>query len=88
MKSRTTGPPWTSEEKRKIKLHLVQLSRIVPALTVFMLPFGSLLLPFLAEVLDRRKLPRGAEIGQRQIEVENKGKQVQAKAETERKIIN
>ncbi|MEW5744345.1 MAG: hypothetical protein AB1805_02715 [Nitrospirota bacterium] len=58
MKPRNTGLPWTLDEKLRIKMHLFKLSRVVPALIVFLLPFGSLLLPFLAEVLDRRKSRR------------------------------
>lgn len=63
MKSRNTGRPWTFEEKLKIKLHLFKLSLLIPALIVFLLPFGSLMLPLLAEVLDRRKSVRPREAG-------------------------
>ncbi|MFZ5996432.1 MAG: hypothetical protein ACOYW7_02970 [Nitrospirota bacterium] len=69
MKNRNTGKPWTAEEKLKIKLHLLKISLIVPVLIIFLLPFGSLLLPFLAEVLDRRRLPRGTRIAQKQVEI-------------------
>ncbi len=55
MKHRNTGQKWTREEKKEIKMHLKNISRVVPALAIFLLPGGSLLLPFLLEVLDRRK---------------------------------
>ncbi len=55
MKSRNTGEPWTLEEKRRLKKHFKNLSWTIPALIIFFLPGGSLLLPFLAEILDRRK---------------------------------
>lgn len=55
MKRRNTGAKWTGEEISQIKAYLKHLSRSVPVLVVFLLPFGSLLLPVLAELLDRRK---------------------------------
>ncbi|MEW6740968.1 MAG: hypothetical protein ACOYU2_08885 [Nitrospirota bacterium] len=55
MKHRNTGQEWTKEEKKKIKVHLKNISKVVPAVVIFLIPGGSLLLPFLAEVLDRRK---------------------------------
>lgn len=55
MKHRNTGQEWTQEEKREIKMHLKNISRVVPAVLIFLIPGGSLLLPFLAEVLDRRQ---------------------------------
>ena len=54
MKRRNTGIKLTREEIRMIKSHVKHLSLYVPALAIFILPFGSLLLPILAEVLDRR----------------------------------
>lgn len=54
MKHRNTGEKWTVEEKKEIVIHLKNISKAVPALIIFALPFGSLLLPFLAEALDRR----------------------------------
>ena len=60
MKSRNTGEKWTREEKKKIKTHLKSISKIVPVIIIFLLPGGSLLLPILAEVLDRRKMRRPA----------------------------
>lgn len=55
MKYRNTGQKWTREEKKKIKMHVKNISKVVPVLLIFLLPGGSLLLPFLSEVLDRRK---------------------------------
>ena len=54
MKQRNTGVKWTREEKTQLKSNLKHLSLYVPVLIVFALPFGSLLLPVLTEVLDRR----------------------------------
>lgn len=58
MKNRNTGEPWTREEVRQIRVHLKQLSKMVPVILVFLLPGGAFLLPLLAEVLDRRKQSR------------------------------
>ncbi len=58
MKVRNTDQPWTKEEKKEIKRHLRNLSKMVPVVAVFILPGGMLLLPFLAEILDRRKKKR------------------------------
>ncbi|MFO0752692.1 MAG: hypothetical protein U0411_05140 [Thermodesulfovibrionales bacterium] len=58
MKPRNTHVPWTAEEMQEIRRHLRTLSRVIPALLIFLLPGGSLLLPFLAEVLDRRTIKR------------------------------
>lgn len=55
MKNRNTGEKWTKEEKREIKNHLKIISKLIPIIIVFLLPGGSLFLPFLAELLDRRK---------------------------------
>ena len=60
MKRRNTGVPWTGAETARLRRYLWRLSLYVPVLAVFLLPFGSLLLPVLAEVLDRRKKPRAA----------------------------
>jgi len=55
MKNRNTGEKWTRDEIREIRVHLKHLAMLVPALIIFLLPGGSVLLPLLAEVLDRRK---------------------------------
>jgi hypothetical protein len=58
MKIRNTDEKWTREERREIKRHLKNVAKIVPAVAIFSLPGGSLLLPVLAEALDRRKTRR------------------------------
>ncbi len=58
MKNRNTGEKWTWEEKKEIKKHLRNISKIVPVILIFLLPGGSVLLPILAAVLDRRKTIR------------------------------
>jgi len=58
MKIRNTDEKWTREEKKEIKRHLKNIAKIIPAVALFSLPGGSLLLPILAEVLDRRKVRR------------------------------
>ena len=55
MKNRNTGQKWTKEEIREIKVHLKDISKMVPVIIVFLLPGGTLMLPLLAEVLDRRR---------------------------------
>lgn len=55
MKNRNTGEKWTQEELRQIRVYLRGTSKMVPVILVFLLPGGALLLPLLAEVLDRRK---------------------------------
>jgi len=58
MKRRNTGVEWTEEEINRLKSHVKHLSLYVPVLVVFVLPFVSLLLPVLAETLDRREKRR------------------------------
>jgi len=55
MKNRNTGEKWTREEIREIRAHLKHIAMLVPALIIFLFPGGSLLLPLLADALDRRK---------------------------------
>jgi hypothetical protein len=54
MKPRNGGE-WVPEDKEALRRHLKRLARTLPALGVFALPGGSLLLPLLAIFLDRRK---------------------------------
>jgi hypothetical protein len=61
MKTRNTDEKWTREEKKEIKTHLKNIAKIIPAVAIFSLPGGSLLLPILAEALDRRKTRRPLE---------------------------
>ena len=58
MKHRNTGEHWTREETADLKLHVKRLSLRVPVLIMIALPFGLVLLPILAEILDRRKKSR------------------------------
>jgi len=58
MKHRNTNLKWTAEEIHQLKSHLIHLSLYVPALTIFAMPGGALLLPILAEVMDRRERSR------------------------------
>ncbi len=58
MKTRNTDEKWTREERTEIKGHLKNIAKIIPAVVIFVLPGGSLLLPVLAEALDRRKTRR------------------------------
>lgn len=58
MKNRNTGERWTKDEVKQLRRHFLRLAMLVPALIVFLLPLGSVMLPVLAEVLDRRKVPR------------------------------
>jgi hypothetical protein len=55
MKQRNTGNNWTAEDIRMIKSHLMRLALYIPVLIIFLLPFGSFLLPVLAEIIDRRE---------------------------------
>jgi hypothetical protein len=61
-KERNTDSEWTKEEREEIKTYLKRLSAYVPVIVLFLLPGGSLLLPFLAEILDRRKQRRNPAI--------------------------
>lgn len=54
MKQRN-GAPLTAEEWVLLRAHLRKLAAGIPALVVFSLPGGSILLPALAWLLDRRK---------------------------------
>jgi hypothetical protein len=58
MKIRNRDEKWTREEKKEIMRHLKNIAKIIPVVAILSLPGGSLLLPILAEVLDRRKTRR------------------------------
>jgi hypothetical protein len=62
MKQRNTGEKWTPEERKEIKRQLKILAMYIPILLIFLLPGGSILLPFLAEVMDRRKVSRRPQV--------------------------
>jgi hypothetical protein len=55
MKQRNTGVGWTKTEKIQLKRYLARLALYVPVLIIFLLPGGFVLIPLLAEVLDRRR---------------------------------
>ena len=55
MKRCNTGQKWTADGIMEMKSHLRMLSKVIPAVGVFLLPGGGLLLPFFVEILDRRK---------------------------------
>ena len=55
MRPRNTGEKWTTDQVMEIKSDLRILSKGIPALAVFLLPGGSLLLPLFVAILDRRK---------------------------------
>ncbi|HQF07418.1 MAG TPA: LETM1 domain-containing protein [Spirochaetota bacterium] len=58
MKQVNTDEKWTKDEKAELKRHLKHLSMYIPVLIIFCLPFGMLLIPILAETLDRRSSRR------------------------------
>lgn len=58
MKYRNTGIEWTQEETHDLKSYVKRLSLRIPVLTIIVLPFGLILLPILAEIIDRRKRSR------------------------------
>ena len=58
MKPRNTGRAWTGEERQVLRMHLKHLSYYLPIMVIFAMPFGSLLIPVLAEILDRRETRR------------------------------
>jgi len=58
MKQINTDEKWTREERQEIRRHLKHLSLYIPVLIIFCMPFGMILIPVLAEVLDRRSARR------------------------------
>ncbi|MBP7735683.1 MAG: hypothetical protein KA369_06885 [Spirochaetes bacterium] len=58
MKQINTNEKWTREERLELRHHIKHLSLYIPALIIFCLPFGMLLVPVLAETLDRRSVRR------------------------------
>ncbi|KAF0183092.1 MAG: hypothetical protein FD164_821 [Nitrospirae bacterium] len=67
MKHHSTGIPWSADEKQQLRNHLRELAKAVPALFIFMLPFGTIFLPLLVMVLDRRAKPRQAQPKQTEV---------------------
>ena len=60
MKQRNTGTAWTQSEKIQLKRYILWLARLAPVLCIFLLPGGSLLIPVMAEVIDRRERSRSS----------------------------
>lgn len=58
MKYRNTGIQWTQEETHDLKSHVKRLSFHAPLLIIIVSPFGLVLLPIIAEILDRREKRR------------------------------
>ncbi|MDP5093151.1 MAG: LETM1 domain-containing protein [Polaribacter sp.] len=48
---KSTHAKLNEEEKEKIKIHLIDICKTIPALTVFILPGGTLLLPLLIKLI-------------------------------------
>lgn len=55
MKERNTGVKLTRQERSDLRDHCRHMAGYVPVLVIFALPFGFLMLPILAEVLERRR---------------------------------
>ena len=47
----STRTSLTDLEKEKIKIHLIDICKSIPALTIFLLPGGTLLLPILIKLI-------------------------------------
>jgi hypothetical protein len=62
-KRRNTGEKWTKEEKKILKGHLKTMALSIPALIVFLPPGGSIFLPVLVDLMDRRKEVRRPQPG-------------------------
>jgi hypothetical protein len=58
------GMPWSAEDKAALRAHLRRIAKALPAFGIFSLPGGTVLLPLLAALLDRRKRHRGAEVAE------------------------
>jgi hypothetical protein len=54
-KQRNTGQKWTKEDKTNLKRHIKTMALSIPALIVFIPPGGSIFLPLLVDLMDRRK---------------------------------
>ncbi|WP_299665217.1 LETM1 domain-containing protein [uncultured Polaribacter sp.] len=48
---KATHTQLTEEERLKIKIQLLDICKVIPAFTVFMLPGGALLLPLLIKLI-------------------------------------
>lgn len=61
MKQKNTGAEWTKTEKDQLKKYLQHMALYIPVLFIFLLPLGMLLIPIMAEILDRRKASRSTQ---------------------------
>jgi hypothetical protein len=48
---KSTHTKLNEEEREKVKIHLIDICKTIPALTVFLLPGGTLLLPLLIKLI-------------------------------------
>lgn len=48
---KSTHAKLNEEEREKVKIHLIDICKTIPALTVFLLPGGTLLLPLLIKLI-------------------------------------
>ena len=55
---KATTKPLTNEEKQKVQEQLMDVAKSIPALAIFALPGGGILLPILIKVLPFNILPR------------------------------
>jgi hypothetical protein len=58
---KSTLAPLTAEERRKVRAQLLDILKTIPALTIFALPGGALLLPVLIRLLPFNLLPSSFE---------------------------
>jgi hypothetical protein len=63
------GTPRTAAEQAELRLHLKHIARSLPAFGIFTLPGGTLLLPFLALILERRRRQVAASLARRSTDV-------------------
>jgi hypothetical protein len=60
MKERNAEGRWNDAERVQLKKYMKRVVAYIPLFCIFLLPGGLLLIPILAEVIDRRKEPRMA----------------------------
>ncbi|MBF0329375.1 MAG: hypothetical protein HQL10_09470 [Nitrospirae bacterium] len=75
-KERNSSEKWTDEELRLLRRHLKHLSVYIPGLVVFFLPGSMLLLPVLAEAIDRRKNIRDTKMAEAFLQEQKKLKKL------------
>ena len=60
---KATTKPLTTEEKQKVQDQLIDVAKSIPALAIFALPGGGILLPVLIKVLPFNILPSSFQDG-------------------------